>query len=673
MKFNTPILPYAKFPLTQNKYIQDFLKQYEEDKAKVTEVMGVHFPQNNNAMAEGTVGIEIKITKKNNITNIESFNTRRFRIKDYDSNSNFCMAQEFEDLPLTQTFNEGDKPLEGVKLSAKDLLNADLFELKSLWVTYNKKINSLLMVLPSEVLNRYDMVVKSLLPPVFDIYKHPTDTPFEIIFDEAVYKMAQYYFAVFQALFSKDNDSMRPMIGDFLAVKDMMLRSRKLISLYEEMHGIIEKKMYYVHKTAEEFKERSKTQLLEQAYQKVLEDNKKSEKTKYQEKLDAVENMPDSVRKVLQEEINGLDTKNDMDTSRKTNYLTQVFRLPWDQRVDPYWDVQYSKKVLEESHYGMSETKERILEFIAKNKRINSQKGMVLLLTGPPGVGKTSIAKSIGECLKRPTTIISMGGQNDPMHIKGSKRTYVDSQPGIFVKELQRLECKNPVIVIDEIDKVGHNSMKGDVSSTLLELLNPEQSNQFRDSFLDLEFDFSECIYICTSNSVANMLGPLLDRIEVINVPAYLPVEKLNIAKQYLMPMLEKEYGFTEQQIETAVDEIVNSDQVKENVTLTDAAIMEIISHYCGHEAGVRNLKKALDRVFRKIVAKLENQPATTMPALDSNYQVNTKNLEKFLDFPSTDDTFYLNINKGLPVGSANGLAYVNDGYGAILKIQFIK
>ena len=123
-----------------------------------------------------------------------------------------------------------------------------------------------------------------------------------------------------------------------------------------------------------------------------------------------------------------------------------------------------------------------------------------------------------------------MGGQNDPIHIKGSKRTYVDSQPGIFVKELQRLETKNPVIVIDEIDKVGV-SHRGDVSSTLLELLNPEQSNQFRDSYLDLEFDMSECIFICTSNSVANMLGPLIDRIEVIHVPAYLPIEKLNIAK----------------------------------------------------------------------------------------------------------------------------------------------
>lgn len=279
--------------------------------------------------------------------------------------------------------------------------------------------------------------------------------------------------------------------------------------------------------------------------------------------------------------------------------------MPWDSRVEPFWDVQYSKDVLEKSHYGMSETKERILEFIAKNKRINSQKGMVLLLTGPPGVGKTSIAKSIGECLKRPTTIISMGGQNDPMHIKGSKRTYVDSQPGIFVKEVQRLECKNPVIVIDEIDKVGFNSMKGDVSSTLLELLNPEQSNQFRDSFLDLEFDFSEVIYICTSNSIENMLGPLLDRIEVINVPAYLPVEKLNIAKNYLMPILEKEYGFSEHQA-TPTASSSHDATTKENVTLTDAAIMEIINHYCGHEAGVRNLRKALDRVFRKITAKIE-------------------------------------------------------------------
>jgi ATP-dependent Lon protease len=137
--------------------------------------------------------------------------------------------------------------------------------------------------------------------------------------------------------------------------------------------------------------------------------------------------MEDSVRKVLQEEIDGLDAKNDTETARKVQFLNQVFRLPWDKTVETFWDVKYSQKVLEASHYGMQDTKDRILEFVAKHKRMNSKQGMVLLLTGPPGVGKTSIAKAIGDCLKRPTTVISMGGQNDPVHIKGSKRTYVDS------------------------------------------------------------------------------------------------------------------------------------------------------------------------------------------------------------------------------------------------------
>lgn len=195
------------------------------------------------------------------------------------------------------------------------------------------------MILPQEVLNRYDMVVKSLQPPVFDSEKYPPETEYLEIFNEVVFKMGQFYFAVFQAIFSKDNESMRPMLMSFLKSRDPVERSRKLISLYEEMHSIIEKKLFYVQKTAEEFKERSKTSLLEHAYQKVLEDSKKSEKTKYQEILDGTKNMPTSVRKVLQEEINSLDGKNEMESSRKTQFLSQVFRLPWDKRVTPYWDV----------------------------------------------------------------------------------------------------------------------------------------------------------------------------------------------------------------------------------------------------------------------------------------------------------------------------------------------
>mmetsp|Transcript_34657 Transcript_34657/g.53047 ORF Transcript_34657/g.53047 Transcript_34657/m.53047 type:complete len:198 (+) Transcript_34657:1723-2316(+) len=187
-----------------------------------------------------------------------------------------------------------------------------------------------------------------------------------------------------------------------------------------------------------------------------------------------------------------------------------------------------------------------------------------------------------------------MGGQNDPILIKGSKRTYVDSQPGVFIKELQRMEVKNPVIVIDEIDKIGENATKGDIGSTLLELLNPEQANQFRDNYIGLDFDFSQVIFICTSNRIDNMLGPLLDRIEIIQIPSYLPVEKMNIAKRYLIPRLEQEYGLTEN---------FNN---KDSISLTDASLVEIIKSYCGHEAGVRNLRKNVDKVFRKIVAKLE-------------------------------------------------------------------
>lgn len=186
LKFNSPILPFAKFPLTQNKYIQDFLRKYDEDKDKIQKVIGVHFVGNNNANAQDTVGIEIEITKRNNITIVESNSNKRYKIKAYDEISNFCQAEEFEDAMLPTVVAKNSE----VDPKYKDLLMSELYELKNIWFMFNKKINSMLVILPQEILNRYDMVAKTLQPPVFDVSKYPTEGNFLDTFDEIVYKLA---------------------------------------------------------------------------------------------------------------------------------------------------------------------------------------------------------------------------------------------------------------------------------------------------------------------------------------------------------------------------------------------------------------------------------------------------------------------------------------------------
>jgi len=186
LKFNSPILPYAKFPLTQNKYIQDFLRTYEDDKEKIERVIGVHFEKNSNSNAENSIGIEIEIIKKNNITIIESNSNKRFKVINFNSTTNFCEAVPYEDedsIPLLKDPKENDQRY-------RDLLMSEVFELKNTWFMYNKKINSVLVILPQEILNRYDMVAKSLQPPVFDMSKYPTTTKFIDIFDEITYKLA---------------------------------------------------------------------------------------------------------------------------------------------------------------------------------------------------------------------------------------------------------------------------------------------------------------------------------------------------------------------------------------------------------------------------------------------------------------------------------------------------
>jgi len=244
---------------------------------------------------------------------VESESDKRFKILSYDETSNFSEAVELPE--------EGIGHVKDSTIKDSDLLQSEVFELKNLWYTYQKKINSILVVLPTEILNRYDMVAKSLVSPVFDQTKTPHVEDFHKFFNEITFKMAQQYFSVYQTIFAKNADVVKPLIQDFLGIQDPLQRSRQIIGYYKELHEIIDKKLHYIHKTSEEMKERNKTSLLEHAYQRVLEDTKKNDKTKYQEKLDAVKEMSDSIRKTLQEEIDTLDQKGDVDQAKKIGFL----------------------------------------------------------------------------------------------------------------------------------------------------------------------------------------------------------------------------------------------------------------------------------------------------------------------------------------------------------------
>ncbi|KAI8384637.1 ATP-dependent protease La [Radiomyces spectabilis] len=293
--------------------------------------------------------------------------------------------------------------------------------------------------------------------------------------------------------------------------------------------------------------------------------------------------MPESVKKVFDEEINKLahlePAASEFNVTR--NYLDWLTQVPWGQRSRENYNLIHAKRVLDEDHYGLKDVKDRILEFIAVGKLRGSVEGKILCLSGPPGVGKTSIGKSIARALDREFYRFSVGGLTDVAEIKGHRRTYVGAMPGKVVQALKKVQTENPLILIDEIDKVGRGH-QGDPSSALLELLDPEQNGSFLDHYMDVPVDLSKVLFVCTANVLDTIPGPLLDRMEVIQLSGYVAEEKAAIASKYLAPTAKAAAG---------LEHI--------NVNLSPEAIDTLIKNYC-RESGVRNLKKQIDKVFRK-------------------------------------------------------------------------
>ncbi|RCI01640.1 ATP-dependent Lon protease pim1 [Rhizopus azygosporus] len=317
--------------------------------------------------------------------------------------------------------------------------------------------------------------------------------------------------------------------------------------------------------------------------------------------------MPASVKKVFDEEINKLahlePAASEFNVTR--NYLDWLTQVPWGKRSHENYNIARATTVLDEDHYGLKDVKDRILEFIAVGKLRGTMEGKILCLSGPPGVGKTSIGKSIARALDREFYRFSVGGLTDVAEIKGHRRTYVGAMPGKVIQALKKVQTENPLILIDEIDKLGRGH-QGDPSSALLELLDPEQNSSFLDHYMDVPVDLSKVLFVCTANVLDTIPGPLLDRMEVIQLSGYIAEEKAAIASKYLAP---------DAKVAAGLEHV--------NVNLTEDAIDTLIKNYC-RESGVRNLKKHIDKVFRKAALKVV-QLADEKQSADNNKEKTEK------------------------------------------------
>lgn len=337
-------------------------------------------------------------------------------------------------------------------------------------------------------------------------------------------------------------------------------------------------------------------------------DDKSKSADKFLERVAKVE-MPEEVKKVFNEELNKFrslePTSGEYNTVR--SYLDWLSSLPWGKFTNDRFDLKEAARLLDASHYGMQDVKDRILEFLAVGKLNGTIDGKIVCLAGPPGVGKTSIAKSVAEALNRKFERFSVGGMHDASEIKGHRRTYVAAMPGRVVQALKKTQSQNPVILIDEIDKLGHGGAHGSPSAALLEVLDPEQNKNFQDTYLETPIDLSRVLFLCTANYLENIPAPLMDRMEIINVPGYLPEEKVEIASSYLMPKTQREAGLSSARVEIERD-----------------ALHYLIRKYT-REAGVRGLSKHLEKIFRKIAIGLVSHNESTSGSSEGSPKVSVE------------------------------------------------
>jgi len=353
--------------------------------------------------------------------------------------------------------------------------------------------------------------------------------------------------------------------------------------------------------------------------------------------------MPKEITKKCLSELKKLKSMSPMSAEATVvrNYLDWMVDLPWYKKDKVNIDLAKALKILDEDHYGLDKVKERIIEFLAVQKRIEKIKGPILCFVGPPGVGKTSLGKSIAKATGRQFIRMSLGGIRDEAEIRGHRRTYIGSLPGKIIQMMKKAGTKNPLFLLDEIDKVGAD-YRGDPSSALLEALDPEQNTTFNDHYLEVDYDLSDVMFVTTANTL-NILPPLLDRLEVIRISGYTEDEKINIANKFLIPKQVKNNGIKEGEIDIA-----------------NGTVKDVIRYYT-KESGVRNLEREISKLTRKSIKKI-------VSGEKEKVDINVENLGKFLGIKKFKFGELENENK---IGIATGLAWTEYG-GEILKIETV-
>lgn len=434
---------------------------------------------------------------------------------------------------------------------------------------------------------------------------------------------------------------------EILEMLDIRKRLEKLIKLLQYEISVLETEQKIRSDVKSQMEKNQREYFLNEqlkAINKELghQEDIKSETSEFENKIKTLK-LSKEAKKKAKAELKKLKMMNSMsaEATITRNYLDTLLSLPWGKKTKLKHDINEAEKILDRDHYGLKNIKERILEFLAVQKRTNSLKGPILCFVGPPGVGKTSLARSIAEATGRKYTRFSLGGVRDEAEIRGHRKTYLGAMPGKIMSHLKKIESSNPIILLDEIDKMGMD-YRGDPAAALLEVLDPEQNDKFVDHYIEVEYDLSNVLFIATANSY-NIPHALRDRMEIIKVEGYIEDEKLQIAKKHLLPKLCESHKLE-----------------KKELTITDQAIIDIIRYYT-REAGVRGLERELSKIARKTVIELEKNNAKEV-------KITQKNLENYLGVKKFD---FGKTEKEDLVGVTTGLAYTEVG-GDILSIEAI-